>query len=63
MTAEPSADAVSDRRAWAFRCAFNVASSTFRRRSAERRALARLAPERAPTASTLTTVGYFSTSG
>ncbi len=32
---------VDDPRAWAFRCAFNLAASTFRRRAAERRAIRR----------------------
>ena len=33
--------ALDDPRAWVFRCAFNIASSTFRRRAAERRAVKR----------------------
>ena len=33
--------ALDDPRAWVFKCAFNIASSTFRRRAAERRAVKR----------------------
>lgn len=35
-----------DPRAWAFRCAFNTATSTFRRRAAEHRAISRLTGDR-----------------
>ena len=37
---------VQSPQAWVFRCAFNIATSTARRRSAERRALARNADQR-----------------
>ncbi len=37
---------LNDPRAWAFRCAFNTARSTFRRRAAEHRALVRLSSDR-----------------
>jgi RNA polymerase sigma factor (sigma-70 family) len=40
---------VEDPRAWVFRCAFNIASSTFRRRAAERRALHRSGQQMQPT--------------
>jgi RNA polymerase sigma-70 factor (ECF subfamily) len=39
-------DKVRDPRAWAFRCAFNTATSTFRRRAAEHRALVRVSSDR-----------------
>ena len=39
-------DKVRDPRAWAFRCAFNTATSTFRRRAAEHRALSRVSSDR-----------------
>ena len=39
-------ESVRDPRAWAFRCAFNTARSTFRRKAAEHRALSRISRDR-----------------